>query len=185
VTRAEAIGLLAADDAGRLQQTLTDQIISRALNRFGRIAPWSTGETGMGTQENKAVVRRFGDMLTTGRINDPDLIDELVDELLAPNYVNLAMGDADLAGFKAMVPAMASVMKDVRIDDLELVAEGDAVFARFNYSFTLPDGSTTTSRTMAYHRLADGKIVVNDVMSVPDMPQVLGPYLAPSPGAQS
>ena len=39
----------------------------------------------MGTQENKAVVRRFGDMLTTGRITDPDLIDELVDELLAPN----------------------------------------------------------------------------------------------------
>ena len=85
----------------------------------------------MGTQENKAVVRRFGDMLTTGRITDP----ELVDELLAPNYVNLAMGDADLAAFKAMVPAMASVMKDVRIDDLELVAEGDAVFA----------GSTTAS----------------------------------------
>ena len=85
MTRAEAIGLLAADDAGRLQQTLTDQIISPALNRFGPIAPWSTGETGMGTQENKAVVRRFGDMLTTGRITDPDLIDELVDELLAPN----------------------------------------------------------------------------------------------------
>lgn len=41
------------------------------------------------------------------------------------------------------------------------------MFARFNYSFTLPDGSTTTARTMAYYRLADGKIVVNDVMSVP------------------
>jgi len=68
-------------------------------------------------------------------------------------------------------------MKDVRIDDLELVAEGDAVFARFNYSFTLPDGGTTTARTMAYYRLADGKIVVNDVMSVPDMLQVLGPLM--------
>ncbi len=50
---------------------------------------------------------------------------------------------------------MTSVMKDVRIDDLELVTEGDSVFARFNYSFTLPDGSTTTARTMAYCRLAD------------------------------
>ncbi len=34
------------------------------------------------------------------RDTDPDLIDEL----LAPDYVNVAMGDADLAAFKAMVP---------------------------------------------------------------------------------
>jgi ketosteroid isomerase-like protein len=134
----------------------------------------------MGTEENKAVVRRFGDSLTTGHITDHDLLDEL----LAPNYVNLAMGDADLATFKAMSPAMTSVMKEARMDDLELVAEGDAVFARFNFSFTLPDGSTMTSRTMAYYGLADGKIVVNDVMSVPDMFQVLGPLMAPPPGAQ-
>ena len=95
------------------------------------------------------------------------------------------MGDLDLAGFKAMLPAMASMMKDVRIDDLELVAEGDAVLARFNYSFTLPDGSRTTCRTRAYYRLADGKIVVNDVMSVPDILQVLGPLMAPPPGTES
>ena len=69
----------------------------------------------MGTQENKAIVSRFMNEVTTGRDTDPDLIDEL----LAPGYVNLAMGDTDLAGFKAMTPAMASVMKDVRIDDLE------------------------------------------------------------------
>ena len=135
----------------------------------------------MGTEENKAVVRRFGDELTTGHVTDPDLIDEL----LAPNYVNLAMGNADLTAFKAMVPAMASVMKEAWIDDLEMVTEGDAVFARFNYSVTLHDGSTTTCRTMAYYRLADGKIVENDVMSVPDMVQVLGALRAPPPGAQS
>jgi hypothetical protein len=82
-----------------------------------------------------------------------------------------------------MTPAMASMMKEARIDDLELVAEGDAVFARFNYTFTLHDGSTTTCRTMAYYRLADRKIVMNDVMSVPDMLQVLGPLMAPPPGA--
>jgi hypothetical protein len=35
----------------------------------------------MGTEENKAVVRRFGDEVTTGRNIDPNL----VDELLAPN----------------------------------------------------------------------------------------------------
>jgi len=36
-------------------------------------------------------------------------------------------------------------------------------------------------RTMAYYRIADGKIAVNDVMSDPDMMQVLGPLLAPTP----
>jgi hypothetical protein len=94
----------------------------------------------MGTEENKAVVSRFMNEVTTGRNTDSDLIDEL----LAPNYVNLAMGDADLAGFKAMGIAMISMMKEARIDDVELVAEGDAVFARFNYGVTLHDGSTTT-----------------------------------------
>jgi len=44
----------------------------------------------------------------------------------------------------------------------------------------LPDGTTTTSRAMAYYRLADGKIVVNDVMFVPDLMQLLGPFLAPA-----
>ena len=51
----------------------------------------------MGTQENKAVVSRFMNEVTTGRNIDPDLIDEL----LAPNYVNLAMPDAGLAAFKS------------------------------------------------------------------------------------
>jgi len=36
---------------------------------------------------------------------------------------------------------------------------------------------------MAYYRLADGKIVVNSVMFVPDLMQVLGPFMAP--GVQS
>jgi hypothetical protein len=73
----------------------------------------------MGTEENKAVVSRFMNEVTTGRNVDPDLIDDL----LAQNYVNVAMGDADLDTFKAMGPAMLALMKDVLIDDLELVAE--------------------------------------------------------------
>jgi hypothetical protein len=91
----------------------------------------------------------------------------------------------DLAGFKAITAAARSVIKDARNDDLELVAEGDAVFARFNYVVTLHDGSTTTYRALAYYRLADGKNVVNDVMTVPDMFQVLGALMAPPAGAQS
>ena len=129
----------------------------------------------MVTEENKAVVSRFMNEVTTGRNTDPDLIDEL----LAPNYVNLALGTADLAGFKAMGTAMISMMNEARIDDLELVAEGDEVFARFNYGVTHHDGSTTTHRALAYYRLADGKIVVNDVMFVPDLMQVMSGLMAP------
>jgi hypothetical protein len=79
----------------------------------------------------------------------------MADEVLAPDYVNLALGGGDV-----------------------VAAEGDAVFARFNYMGTLPDGSTTRSRGLAYYRLADGKIVVNDVMFVPDLMQVLGGFMA-------
>ena len=39
------------------------------------------------------------------------------------------MGDADLAGLKAMLPAMLSVIEEARVNDLELVAEGDALTA--------------------------------------------------------
>ena len=62
-----------------------------------------------------------------------------------------------------------------------LVAEGDAVFARFTYIVTLPDGSTASARALAYYRLTGGQIVVNDVMFDPDLMPVLGPLMA-SPG---
>jgi hypothetical protein len=51
----------------------------------------------MGTEENKAVVRRFMNEVIAG--GDIDV----VDGMLAPNYTNLAMGGVDLAGIKAMV----------------------------------------------------------------------------------
>ena len=126
----------------------------------------------MGTQENKAVVSRFMNEVTTGRNTDPDLIDEL----LAPNYVNLAMGDADLAGFKAMAPHHD--FHDEGSADRR-PGTGGRGGRRFNHSVTLHDGSTTTHRALAYYRLAGGKIVVNDVMMVPDLMQVMAGLVAP------
>ena len=125
----------------------------------------------MGTEENKAVVHRFmTEVLANANV-------DVVDDVLAPDYVNVAMGDADRAGAKAMVTATHGVMKEQRYEDVELVAEGDAVFARFKWSFTLPDGSESTFRTLAYYRLANDKIALNDVMFDPDLMQVLGPFL--------
>ena len=133
----------------------------------------------MGTEENKAVVRRFmNEVLAGGKL-------DVVDEVLAPNYVNLAMGGADLAGVKAMVTATSAVIKEQRSTTRRWRPRGIPLFARFNYVLTLPDGSTTTVRALAYYRLADGRIVVNDVMFDPDLTPVLGPLMAPPPGKQS
>ena len=133
----------------------------------------------MGTEEIKAGVRRFMNEVIAGGNLD------VADEVLAPNYVNVAMGGADLAGLKAMVAATSAALREQRFEDEELVADGDAVFARFNFTVTLPEGSTATARALAYYRLADGKIVVNDVLFDPDLMSVLGPLMAPPPDGQS
>jgi ketosteroid isomerase-like protein len=133
----------------------------------------------MGTEENKAVVHRFMREVLAGG----DL--DVVDQVLAPNYVNLAMGGADLAGIKTMLTALKSVLVEERFEDEEMAAEGDAVFAHFNHVITLADGTTSTSRALAYYRLAGGKIVVNDVMFDPDLMKVLGPLMQPPPGHAS
>ena len=126
----------------------------------------------MGTQENEAVVLRFvTEVIAGGDVS-------VIDEVLAPNYVNVAMGGADLAGVKSMVTATAPVLKGIRIDDVELVAEDGSVFARINYGMTLPGGSTTT-RAPAYYHLVSGKIDVNDVMFDPDIMGIVGPLMAP------
>jgi hypothetical protein len=78
-----------------------------------------------------------------------------------------------------MVAAKSAALRGQRFEDEELVAKGDAVFARFTYIVTLPDGSTASARALAYYRLTGGRIVVNVVMFDPDLMPVLGPLMAP------
>ena len=87
----------------------------------------------------------------------------VADDVLAPGYVNVAYEGVDIAGVKAMHTALSAAGVEFRISDLELVAEGDAVSARFDYGLTLPDGSEPTSRVLAYYHLTGGQIDVNDV----------------------
>jgi len=77
----------------------------------------------------------------------------VADEELVPDYVNVAMGGADLAGARAMVAAAKAALRAQRFGDEELAAGGDAVFAQFTSIVTLPDGSTASARTLAHHRL--------------------------------
>ena len=93
----------------------------------------------MSIEQNKAVVRRFvSEVLVGGHV-------DLVDDLLAASYVNRAMGDMDRAAFKAWL-TVASAGPGGRMEIEDLVAEGDAVVARFTYAITLPSGETVTAR---------------------------------------
>ena len=87
----------------------------------------------MSIEQNKAVVRRFiTEVLVGGDV-------DLVDDLLSADYVNRGMGDMDRAAFKAWL-SEASVGSAGRMEIDDLVAEGDAVVARFTMAVTLPTG---------------------------------------------
>jgi predicted ester cyclase len=129
----------------------------------------------MSTEQNKAVVRRFITEALSGRNVG------LADEVLAPNYTNRMTG-ADLAAFKGMLTGMSTALSDVRFEIDELVAEGDAVVARWKMEAThtgslmgeSPTGKRISSRGLAYYRLEDGQIVEDDPLSTPDLLQALG-----------
>ncbi len=125
----------------------------------------------MATDHNKDVVRRFiAEVLVGGQI-------DRLDELVAPNYVNRAFG-ADLGAFKGMLAGLATALPDRRFDIEELVAEGDAVVARFTAEMRDASGKTIPFRGLTYYRLAEGRIVEDDPMTTPDLAQALGPLMA-------
>jgi predicted SnoaL-like aldol condensation-catalyzing enzyme len=121
------------------------------------------------TEQNKAVVSRFiTEVLQGGKL-------DLVDELLAPNYVNPGMGNADRDHFKGILTAFWSVAPHFHLE--EFVAEGDSVVARFTLELTQA-GSKITARGLAYYKLADGKIVEDDPITSPELAQMLAPQIA-------
>jgi predicted ester cyclase len=128
----------------------------------------------MSTEQNKAVVRRFiKEVLVGGNL-------DVIDELLAPNYVNRALaGGMDRAGFKAMLPAMGAAVPDRPMEIEALIAEGDAVVARISFEYNLPSGEKISGRGLTYYRLADGKIEEDDPITTPDLAQTMGALLAP------
>jgi predicted ester cyclase len=127
----------------------------------------------MSIEQNKAVVRRFvSDVLVGGNLDQ-------IDELLAPNYINRGLGGLDRAAFKATLGGLAAAIPHRRIDIENLVAEGDAVVARFAYEMTVPTGQTVVARGLTYYALADGRIVEDDPITTPDIFQELGKLMPP------
>jgi ketosteroid isomerase-like protein len=127
----------------------------------------------MPPEQNKAVVRRFITEVLVG--GDVDLIDDL----LAADYVNRGMGGMDRAGFKAWL-SVASAGPGGGMEIEDLVAEGDAVVARFSYAITLPSGERVTARGLTYYRLADGRIIEDEAITTPDLMQVFAAQMPPS-----
>jgi ketosteroid isomerase-like protein len=121
----------------------------------------------MSTEQNKAVVRRW----MTEVLEGGDL--GVIDEVLSPDYVNPAMGNADRGGMRALLAQLASVGR-WHFPAIDLVAEGDAVVARFTLEVTPVGGEKVVAQGLTYYRLADGLIVEDDPFGRPDLAQVLG-----------
>ena len=128
----------------------------------------------MSADGNKAVVRRFiTEVLSGGNL-------DLAGDLLAPNYANVLYGTTDLEGFKAGFSGLSAALPKRQFNIEGLVAEGDAVVARWTAELTHASGQTIPVRGLTYYRLADGKIVEDDPFTTPDVMQEVG-KLAPLP----
>jgi predicted SnoaL-like aldol condensation-catalyzing enzyme len=128
----------------------------------------------MAADNNKDVVRRFiEEVLAGGKLDQ-------IDELLAPGYVNRAFG-VGLEAFKGMLAGLSAALPDRRFDVEDLVAEGDAVVARYTSDMRDRSGKTTSVRGLTFYRLAGGKITEDDPITTPDLAQALGPLLGSPP----
>ena len=105
----------------------------------------------MTPDENKFIVRKFiKEVLGGGNI-------ALVDELLAPDYVNPSMGINNRTGFKAVISGLKTFAPTRDFDIADVVAEGDSVVFRGNMNVTLSSGKKVSARVITYYRLVDGR----------------------------
>ena len=143
----------------------------------------------MSAEENKKVVQRFW-----GVWEEENFVD-LIDELLAPDYVNHSPGMPDqLAGpegVKAVVSMFRSGMPDLRVTIDEMIAEGDKVATRYTIEGTHegdlfgvpPTGRRVSIESITVERVSGGKIREHRrITDTLDMMQQLG--VVPEPGRE-
>jgi predicted SnoaL-like aldol condensation-catalyzing enzyme len=135
------------------------------------------GEFLMTTNDNKAIVRRFiKEILSGGNV-------DLIDELLAPDYVNPSMGVTDRSGFKAVISGLKATAPTRDFEILNVVAEGDSVVFRGIMNFTLASGKKASARVLTYYRLVNGKIVEDEPISTPPLTELLSSMMPPKSGS--
>ena len=139
----------------------------------------------MSAEESKAIVRRYLGVYEQGNI-------ELLDELLAPDYINHTPATPDLPtgpeGVKGVVTMFRSAMLDLRVVVEDMIAEDDKVAVRYTLEGTHegelfgvpPTGQRLSIKSITVERVSNGKIRdhwrVTDSL---DMMQQLGVIPAP------
>jgi len=139
----------------------------------------------MSAEESKEIVRRFWGVWEEGNI-------DLVDKLLAPDYINHTPATPDQPtgpeGVKGVVSMFRSAMPDLRVIVEDMVAEGDKVAVRYTLEGTHegelfgvpPTGQRLSIKSIAVERVSDGKIREHwRVTDSLDMMQQLGVIPAP------
>ena len=134
----------------------------------------------MSAEESKGIVRQFWGVWGEGNI-------ELVDELLAPDYVNHSPATPDLPtgpdGVKGVVAMFRSGMPDLRVLVGDMIAEGDKVATRYTLEGTHegelfgvpPTGQRLSIKSISVERVSDGKIREHwRITDTLDMMQQLG-----------
>jgi steroid delta-isomerase-like uncharacterized protein len=117
----------------------------------------------MSSEESKVIVRRFWGVWEEGNI-------DLVDELLAPDYVNHSPATPDQPtdpeGIKAVVGMFRGAMPDLRVIIEDMIAEGGKVVVRYTIEGTHerelfgvpPTGQRLSIKSISVERVSDGKI---------------------------
>jgi steroid delta-isomerase-like uncharacterized protein len=139
----------------------------------------------MSAEENKAIVRRYWGVWEEGNI-------DLVDELLAPDYINHTPASPDQPtgpeGVKGVVAMFRSAMPDLRVVVEDMIAEGEKVAVRYTLEGTHegelfgvpPTGQRLSIKSISVERVSDGRIREHwRVTDSLDMMQQLG--VIPSP----
>ncbi len=111
----------------------------------------------MGTEENKALLRRYyAEVLSEGNL-------PAIDELFASDFTSAGV---DLARFRQLAAVSRATFPDLQVTVEDQIAEGDRVVTRFSARAThcgpfagVPaTGRPVTVTAIHIHRIADGKI---------------------------
>jgi predicted ester cyclase len=122
----------------------------------------------MPTEENKAIARRFVEVLQEFfRTGDAGLVDSVLADNVVQHISGMPPEAQSLEGFKQLLPALRQGFPDALFEVGDLVAEGDKVAFRLIWNATHqgelfgipPIGTRATVTEMHMLRVADGKIV--------------------------
>jgi steroid delta-isomerase-like uncharacterized protein len=127
------------------------------------------------TESNKHIIERFtSEFLTTG---DAALAEEFISPAIVMHFAGQQQQGRD--SYVAIVAANQVAFPDLRWTVEDMVADGDTVAVRYTMTGTHrgdfagvpPTGKAVVAQSMAFYRLADGKIVEEraqlDMLRVP------------------